>query len=87
MLIQRVEIDRLQHELGETAPLDRIRNRLTGERVQHVGAEAADQRAHLFLAVTAALEKTGLVQFDEENRFVLVLDLRVDRDRQYDLVQ
>ena len=83
--VQRIEIDRLQDELGEPATLHRACNGLARIREQDVRAEATDDGGKLFFLVTVNLEQPCLLDFSQEHGLVFVLDL--DRDRQQDLIE
>src|SRR5690606_31305995 len=50
--VQRVEVDRLQKQRREAALADHVGDRFTGERIQRVRAEAADQERALLGRVT-----------------------------------
>ena len=70
--------------MRETAAIDEIGNRFSGEREENVRACNTHDRVQLLLGDTADLENTGLVDFGKKCRVLAILDR--DRDHEHDLV-
>src|SRR5882672_7342763 len=75
LCVERVEVDRLEQQLGKPALADDVGDRLASEWVERVGAKAADEHGTLLGRVALEHEYAGLRHLDEEQRRVVVLGL------------
>src|SRR5690349_5312779 len=63
--VERVEVDRLEQQLRKPALADDVGDRLAGERIERVRAEAAYDHRALFCRVALEHEHAGLRDLDQ----------------------
>ena len=75
LCIQRIEVDGLQYEFGETTFGNDGCNRFAGIGKQNIRAKASNQRLEFIVVVAVDVKKAGLVKLYEEKCLIIFFGL------------